>query len=204
VTDTSTRTVTAPSDLSVALIQLFKGPVYRDTHERAWEALRKQRAAASDHAAVLGLLVEIDESEGYAFLRSQPVADDEITAPRLIARRPLSFPVSLLLALLRKRLAEFDAANAETRLVLGREQIVEMLRVFLPPARSEAQLTDNIDAHINKVVDLGFLRRLPGDVDQLEVRRILRAFVDGQWLHEFDERLREYADALDQPAGVDA
>jgi len=33
--------------------------------------------------------------------------------PRLVQRRALSFPVSLLLALLRKKLAEFDAGGGE-------------------------------------------------------------------------------------------
>lgn len=42
------------------------------------------------------------------------------------ARRPLSFAVSLLLALLRKKLAEFDAAGGDTRLILSREQVIEL------------------------------------------------------------------------------
>lgn len=51
---------------------------------------------------------------------------------------------------------------------------------------------DRMDAHINKVVELGFLRRLRGRDDQYEVRRILKAFVDAQWLSDFDRRLEGY------------
>jgi hypothetical protein len=40
---------------------------------------------------------------------------------------------------------------------------------------------------------MGFLRRLRGKDDQFEVRRILKAFVDAQWLGEFDRRLADYA-----------
>ena len=58
--------------------------------------------------------------------------------PRLIARRPLSFPVSLLLALLRKKLAEFDAGGGDTRLVLSRDELVEMIRVFMPEGSNDA------------------------------------------------------------------
>jgi len=180
-----------PSELSRVLIQLFKGAVYRDSHDKLWDVMLRLRAPISDHVAVLGLSIEVDESEGYAFLRSRPAADDA-EIPRLVARRPLSFPVSLLLALVRKRLAEFDASSADPRLVLGRDQIVEMLRVFLPDSTNEARLVDSIDGHINKIVELGFLRRLRGDAEQFEVRRILKAYVDGQWLHELDERLAEY------------
>ena len=53
-----------------------------------------------------------------------------------------------------------------------------------------------------KVVDLGFLRRLKPaggsgqDRGHYEVRRILKAFVDAQWLAEFDARLEVYRTAL--------
>ena len=42
---------------------------------------------------------------------------------------------------------------------------------------------DRIDAHINKLVELGFLRRLKssGQVKSFELRRILKTFVDAQW-----------------------
>jgi len=100
-----------------------------------------------------------------------------------------------LLALLRKRLAEFDAKDADTRLVLGRDDIVELMRMFLPAGSNEARLVDQIDALVTKVVDLGFLRRLPGEEDTYEVRRILKAFVDAQWLADFDRKLAEYATA---------
>jgi hypothetical protein len=196
VTDAVGTTDRVP-DLSLVLVQLFKGPVYRDVHEKLWDPLLKLRAPVGDHVGVLGLTVEIDESEGYAFLRSRPQVDDEPAIPRLMARRPLSFHVSLLLALLRKRLAEFDASSSDARLVLGRDQIVEMVRVFLPTSTNEARIVQQIDGFIAKIVDLGFLRRLEGDVESYEVRRILRAFVDGQWLSEFDERLAEYGSELE-------
>ena len=103
---------------------------------------------ARDYVDVLGLQVVIDEAEGYAFLRQRPAdeRDDADPLPRLIPRRALSFHVSLLLALLRKKLAEFDAQGGDTRLMLTREQIAEMIRVFLPATSNEARLTDQIDA----------------------------------------------------------
>ena len=93
---------------------------------------------------------------------------------------------------MRRKLAEGDAQGAETRLVLTRDQIVEMVRVFFADTGNEVRLVDRIDAHINKVVELGFLRRLRGSEDQLEVRRILKTFVDAQWLSELEQRLASY------------
>jgi hypothetical protein len=190
--------MTAEPDLSVAVTQLMKGVVYRDTHDRAWRSLLELQPQARDFVEVIGLQVVIDESEGYAFLRQRAVDPDEPDPlPRLVPRRALSFPVSLLLALLRKKLAEFDAQGGDTRLMLSRAQILEMIRVFLPPTSNEARLTDQIDAHINKIVELGFLRPAKNSEQLYEVRRILKAFVDGQWLADFDARLAEYAALLE-------
>ena len=113
-----------------------------------------------------------------------------------MTRRQLSYPVSLLLVLLRKKLAEHDASGAEPRLILHREQLLDMMRVFLPDTANEARLMDRIDAHINKVVELGFLRRLRGQDAQFEIRRILKAFVDGQWLAGFEAKLKEYGEHI--------
>jgi hypothetical protein len=190
-------------DLSTAVIQLMKGVVYRDTHDKAWQHLLQLQSQVRDHVAVLGLQVVIDEAEGYAFLRQRPADEDDQQLPRLIPRRSLSFHVSLLLALLRKKLAEFDAQSGDTKLMLSRAQIAEMLRVFLPARSNEARLTDQIDANINKAVDLGFLRPAKSAEPVFEVRRILKAFVDGQWLADFDSKLAEYAATLTGPASAD-
>ena len=207
--------------LSGVVVPLLKGVVYRENDAVLWNALLEGQARVRDYVAVLGLELVLDEAEGHAFVRSRP--DGEAPAgfgmgeapegsepPRLVARRPLSFPVSLLLALLRKKLAELDAGGGDTRLVLARDEIVEMVRVFLPDTSNEARLVDRIDAHINRIVDLGFLRRMKADPvvprarsgggtagATFEVRRILKAFVDAQWLADFDSRLAAYRTALE-------
>lgn len=196
---------TPEPDLSSLLIGLLKGVQYREQDERQWAALLNLQARVRDYVAVLNLDLVLDEAEGYAFLKSRPEPAEDDPAPRLprlVARRPLSFPVSLLLALLRKKLAEFDAGGGDTRLVLSRDEIVELVRVFLPDGPNEAKLIDQIETTINKVVELGFLHKLKptsgGTAGQAnyEVRRILKAFVDAQWLAEFDARLAVYQSAL--------
>lgn len=193
---TETPTQADSPELSTLVIPLLKGVLYRDGDARLWNALLNLQARVRDYVAVLGLELTLDEAEGYAFLRAKPAAEGDETLPRLVARRPLSYPVSLILALLRKKLAEFDAGGADTRLVLGRDEIVELVRVFLPEGSNEARLIDQIEAHLNKIVELGFLRRLKpaaaGEQPAYEVRRIVKAFVDAQWLAEFDARLEAY------------
>ena len=85
--------------------------------------------------------------------------------------------------------------------------MVELIRVFLPAGSNESRLIDQVETHLNKVIELGFVRRLKpagaasgaGRVSQeamFEVRRILKAFVDAQWLADFDQRLAAYQTQL--------
>lgn len=178
--------------LGQLLVGLFQGVLYREQDAPLWQPLLDLQARVRDYCATIGLELILDEAEGYAYLRQRVPAEGEPELPRLIQRRQLSFPVSLILVLLRKKLAEFDATGGDTRLVVGREQIADQVRLFLPDTGNEARLLDRMDAHINKVVELGFLHRLRGQEHQFEVRRILKAFVDAQWLSDFEQRLSDY------------
>ena len=177
-------------DLSRVVIPLLRGVVYQADNPALWSLLRRHQARVKDHMAVMGLALVIDDAEGYAHLRQ--VDYDDVDIPRLVPRHRLSFRVSLLLALLRKRLAEFDASSSDPRLILTRDHIAELLRVHLPQSTNEVRLTSEVDALLTKVEALGFLRKVTGQERTYEVRRILKAYVDAQWLSEFDERLREY------------
>ena len=187
------------SRLSEVVVPLFKGVLYMEENPDQWKSLLDLQFRVRDYVAVLGLELILDEAEGYAFLRSTPDEDPESPKrPRLVARRQLSFPISLLLALLRKKLAEFDAQGGDTRLILSRDEVVELIRVFLPEGTNETRIIDQVGTHLNKIVGLGFVRRLRNQVDTFEVRRILKAFVDAQWLAEFDQRLSDYQEHLKQ------
>jgi uncharacterized protein DUF4194 len=178
--------------LSVVVVSLMKGIADRESDPVLWQSLIGIQARVRDFVACLGLDLVLDEAEGFAYLRQRPAEAGVPELPRLVPRRQLGYQVSLMLALLRKKLAEFDATSGETRLILGRDDIVEMMRLFLAETANQVRLNDRIGADINRVVDMGFLRRLRGTNDRFEVRRILKAFVDAQWLADFDQRLAAY------------
>lgn len=177
---------------SRVLIALMKGIVFYDADAELWQALLNLQARVRDYFKLLGLDLALDEAEGYAWLKNQAEPEEGKALPRLVAKRPLSYPVSLLLVLLRKKLAEFDAGGEATRLILSREEIIDLIRLFLPSGANEARIVDQIDTHINKVIELGFARKLRGQPQMIEVSRILKAFVNAQWLNEFDQRLATY------------
>ena len=202
VADTNTYHSARPiQELSSVVVPLLKGVLYQGDNPGLWSTLLSLQASVRDYVAVLGLELMLDEAEGYAFLRSRQDEneDGQAVLPRLVARRQLSYPVSLLLALLRKKLAEFDASGGDTRLILSRDEVVELIRIFLPAGSNEVKLIDQVDTTLNKIAELGFIRRLRGQGQMIEVRRIIKTFVDAQWLADFDERLAEYRQQIAQP-----
>jgi len=177
--------------LTPLLVHLLKGILYRDTHTQLWQQLYDLEAPLRDQLAILGLELYLDEEEGFAFLQQRVADEDEVEIPRLVARRSLSYPVSLLCVLLRKRLAEADHQGGDLKLVVSRSEIHNDMKVFFAERSNEARLADQLDSHIEKVVKLGFLKRMK-EADHFEVRRILKALVDGDWLADMDEKLELY------------
>ena len=43
--------------------------------------------------------------------------------------------------------------------------MAELLRVFQPEGTNEARLVDQVDTHLNRIADMGFVRRLRGSDD---------------------------------------
>lgn len=178
------------SELSLPVIALLKGVVHREGDEELWYRLLALQSAVRDYVAVLGLELVLDEAEGFAWLRS--AAEGEETLPRLMTRRQLPYWPSLLLALLRKKLAETDSSGEGQRLVLSRDELVDLVKVFLPRSTNEARMVDQVLAAANRIEELGFIRRLKNKDQLFEVKRVLKAFIDAQWLAEFDARLDAY------------
>lgn len=164
----------------------------REDNPALWQELLNLQVRAREYVAVLGLELVLDEAEGHAYLRQRAAVEGEPELPRLVARRQLGYSTSLMLALLRKKLAEADVASGESRLILTAEQIADLMRLFLAETTNEARLMDRANSDIKKIVEIGFLRRLQGSEDRFEVRRILKPFVDAQWLGEFERRLANY------------
>lgn len=183
-----------PEELPGVVTRLFKGVVYAEVDEKIWQSLLGLASQVRDYVSVLGLDLILDEAEGYAFLKSRE--DPDGTLPRLIPRRQLTFNVSLLLALLRGRMLEFDTNSSELRLIMTEQEISDMVSVFVPESSNEARILDRLSTDIKKAVELGFLRKLKGQADTYEVARVLKAYVDAQWLEEFDARLEDYRATL--------
>jgi hypothetical protein len=177
---------------SRALVALMKNPVNKDQDPAVWETVIEQRFQVGDYMEKMGLELVVDEVDGYAYLKQRNDPEGENEIPRLIPRHPLSYPVSLLLVLLRKKLLELDAASGEDRLVLSRQEMIDMVQMFMRESTDEAKIVNEINRHIDRVRDMGFLRRLAGQEDTYEVQRILRSFINAEWMNNMSEKLEAY------------
>ena len=191
-------------EFSELVLRLLKGVCYRAADEQMWQGLRRLEQRIARYVGVLGLALHIDDSEGFARLAPVAATGDSSAVSDLLPHAWVSWPLGLLLALMRKALAAFDSAGEDERLVLDRAELIALLRPFLSDAgdRDFDELMRQASAH-------GFLRRLPrpGAPPSYEVRRILGALVDVRWLSAFDERLHarlghgaESRDATSEPA----
>ncbi|WP_241758107.1 DUF4194 domain-containing protein [Myxococcus landrumensis] len=191
----------ASDALSHVVVSLLKGVVYREENPSLWQSLLKLHARVSDHVSVLGLGLVLDEPEGYAYLRQRAEGEGASEPPRLIARRQLGYGLSLLLALLRKRLADADAAAGGTRLVMRRHELQELVRLFLPGGTNEVRWVERVNQDIERAVGMGFLKPLGEEADTFEVRRILKAFVTAHCLEGLEQRLAAYHAQLVEEQG---
>lgn len=182
------------SPRSFVLAHLLLSPIYREDHEQ-WEALRAERDAISHYFREIGQELVMDESEGYAFLRQIEIEGMD-RVPRVGRRQPLGYTATLLLVCLREELARFDAApNDSSRLVFTREQLRVLVGQFVRETNNQVRDQRTIDAAINRVLDLGFLRPFgAAESDSFEVMRILKARFGPGELEDVRERLKRHVE----------
>lgn len=182
-------------EYSLSLIALLKGVLYAQQKD-AWENLLQYEPEVKKYFAAMGLELYLDKSEAYAYLRQKEQEQDEEAPqlPRLVEKRQLSFGVSLVCLVLRKYLLEHDAQGGSVRSIISQQEIINRAKVFLPPVADEAKQQDRINTHINRVIDMGFLRKLDDKSGlNYEVHRIIKGFINAEVVDETLKRLQTFA-----------
>jgi len=197
---------------SVLQIRLLKGPISRQKQADLWAWLARDQYQIRQYFAEIGLSLTLDEAEGYAFLRQTAIEEPAsslaaqhnehneknteqagLTLPRLIAKRALPFAQSLLLVLIRKRLAEHDSEESSPRLIITRSEIHQWLQPYFQMDNNEVKQQREFNALINKIAELGFIRVLSNYPDEFEVQRIIKAFINAEHIAQQVSLLTEYA-----------
>jgi translation elongation factor EF-1beta len=118
-------------EYSTLLVSLLKGILDREDSPDLWQSLMQYEGTVREYFSQIGLDLVMDDAEGLAYLRSQEQVEGEDNIPKLLSRRALSYPQSLLLALLRKKQIEHEASSSEERLILDKSLVQQMMEVFL-------------------------------------------------------------------------
>lgn len=180
-----------PQPYAAAVRKLLQGVIYHDDG-KIWSQLRDYEWPVREYLAQIGLGLHLDQIGGFAYLYEATRDDDQQqNLPALTQRRALSFPMTLLLVLLRERLDEHEMRDLDgVPLLLNTDEMAEMLSVFMgdhPDARKHENAIGN---SIKRLVTYGFLKdRKDG---RYEVRTVIRAKIDADELSDIKAKLENY------------
>jgi hypothetical protein len=158
-----------------------------------WDALLCSRSALESYFSRLGLLLVVDEPEGYAFLRQW--TDDEWPdgwelLPRLVRRIPLGYGPTLLAVLLRDELRRFEEEDVQNeRCVVEAGPLFDQWKVFFPNDTDEVRQHREFGAAHRKLEELGFVRKFSDSPEAWEIRRILKARLPAEELERLKQQL---------------
>ena len=161
-----------------------------------WEDIINYQVEIQDYLAVIGLELILKKDEGFAFVK-QIVFDDDTTL-NLVSRRQLGFEVSIVVIVLRQLLEDYDNNPIETQStdrIITTNEIKDEVRLFLPQDFNRVKLEKELDTYIQRVVDLGFLKEVKrnGDEVRYKIHRIIKEKVTLEDLDTFKNKLKEYA-----------
>lgn len=182
------------------IARLMKGVVYKEDDPTLFNNIIQEQNAIKSYVRELGLNIVIHEKENYIFLRSLSEEeyeklglDDDIRPPTLIAKRKLSFEVSLLLVMLRKLLLEHDRVSSNERLVLSFDDILAVMASCFGKTVENASLRKKTETCISKICEMSFLKKINHNQEVLyEVKRILISIVNANFIDDFNKLVEQY------------
>lgn len=173
---------------STTLINLLQGVVRKEDNAEIWNTIRSQQFRIDEYMEKIGLSLVIDDEGGFAFLKQR---DDDVL-PHLVKKQPLTFRMSLFLALLRNEINEYDSGSGEGALVIREEEMVRRMKPYFPDVSDEVKFTNSIDRCFSKALEMKILVPVKDNEYEYEVRPVLRRFMDAEWLSEFNRQLDKY------------
>jgi hypothetical protein len=180
-------------------VRLLQDAIYSDDTELWVTLLRYRSPHIENYFQEIGLELVVHEEDGFAYLK-QADQEDSGAIPRLFRRDKLNRGVAILGVVLRERLLQFDEKiHDEERLIVVKEDIIQMVMPFFPETNDEIRSDKRIESAINKAEEMGLLRKLPGGEgdDRYEVRRIIKARFPADTLKELREQLETHANTRD-------
>ena len=178
-------------------VRLLQDAVYSESME-LWGALNRYRQHIENYFQEVGLQLVVHEEDGFAYLK-QADFEENMQIPRLFRRDKLSRGVAVVGVVLRERLLQFDEkVHDESRLTVGKDEIIQMVAPFFPESNDEVRSDKRIEAAIHRAEEMGLVRKVPGASDErYEVRRIVKARFPVETLRALRDQLEAHANTRD-------
>lgn len=178
-----------------AVARLLQGVVYND--DLYWKDVLQNQAGIAEYLEKIGIELVVDQPDGYAYTR-QMILDEDGGTVGLVRRTPMTYEASLICIFLREILDDFDIGDhLNNRCLVGHRQLKEYIELFFKEKASFKKFTREIDKHIRKVVEYGFLKvRNAGEKDEenlYEIKRIIKAKISSDHIEAFKLKMEEYA-----------
>lgn len=168
-----------PVPWAAAAVKLLQGIVYHDDPGEGWEAILAGVTPLSDYFARIGLLLVVNEEDGFAYLRQIEPATlppDYPAIPKLFRSISLTFEASLLCVLLRDELRRFEEEiHRDSRCVVLQSTLLELWQALVPGEADPVRANRNLGGQLRKLEELKFVRRFEQEPASWEVRKILKA-----------------------------
>lgn len=191
-----------PVPWSAAAVRLLHGIVYHDDPGDGWERILAGLTPLSDYFARVGLMLVVNEEDGFAYLRqieTEEFPPEYPSLPKMFRSVRLSFEASLLCVLLREELRQFEEEiHPDGRCVVTQASLLEVWGTLIPGEFDAVRLNRNLSGQLRKLEELKFVRLYEKTPPSWEVRRILKARLS---LAEM-ERLRSDLEAELQRRGA--
>lgn len=182
-------------------IKLLQGPIYRTTNnDEVWNVLQMYQQDIDKYLFTLGLHLFVDVADGYAFLEQREKLEEESDFPKLIRETPLTIQDSLLCVLLREALDQFDVSqNQSANLVLTTSEIKDRLDTFFKEKKDQTRTYKCLEESLNRLENLTFIKQIETNTQNsneklYEVRRILKAKINVDFIKEFRDKLKAILD----------
>ncbi|MCP5053564.1 MAG: DUF4194 domain-containing protein [bacterium] len=178
-----------------AVVRLLQGVVYND--DPFWKDILQNQLNISEYLEKIGIELVVDQPDGYAYIKQIPL-DDEGSTVGLVRRMPMTYEASLVCIFLREKLDDFDIGDhLNYRCLVSHAQLKEDMELFFKEKANFKKFLRNMDKHIRKVMDYGFLklhRQGEKDDDNLyEIKRIIKAKISSDQIESFRQKMEEYA-----------
>jgi hypothetical protein len=178
-----------------AVARLLQGVVYND--DPYWKDILHNQVSITEYLEKIGIELVVDQPEGYAYIIQIPLDEDGSTVG-LVRRTPMTYEASLICIFLREKLDDFDIGDhLHNRCLVSHKQLKEDIELFFKEKPNFKKFLREIDKHIGKVEEYGFLKAQNNgekeDEKLYEIKRIIKAKVSSDHIEAFRNKMEEYA-----------